>query len=123
MLSVAILAIHATWTSHRKQHEAADVQYKHMIEKLVGKGAAAKVSGGEPGLELLQCAVREFMARSVMSLLVSAQLWARLGYEFYPFRFHPFMGLKFSVDEIGYPKKSSGHYEVSKSVLLTLYSV
>ena len=53
MLSVAILAIHATWTSHRKQHEAADVQYKHMIEKLVGKGAAAKVSGGEPGLELL----------------------------------------------------------------------
>ena len=28
-----------------------------------------------------------------------------------------------SVDEIGYPKKSSGHYKVSKSVLLTLYSV
>ena len=28
-----------------------------------------------------------------------------------------------SVDEIGDPKKSSGHYKVSKSVLLTLYSV
>ena len=28
-----------------------------------------------------------------------------------------------SVDEIGDPKKSSGHYIASKSVLLTIYSV
>ena len=28
-----------------------------------------------------------------------------------------------SVDEIGDPKKSSGHYKVPESILLTLYSV
>ena len=35
----------------------------------------------------------------------------------------PKHGTAWNVDEIGYPKKSSAHYKVSKSVLLTLYSV
>lgn len=42
-VAVAEAGVEAT-SNDRKQHEAADVQYKHMIEKLVGKGAAAKAA-------------------------------------------------------------------------------